>query len=236
MALVFDIETIGEDFERMDEVTKQALTRWIKREAAEDEGKYNAILADFKQGLGFSPLTGEIAAIGVFDTDKNRGVVYYQSPDENAQDSIEENFTFKPRTEAEMLKAFWEGALKYKEFVSFNGRSFDVPFLMTRSAINQIKPTLNLLGSRYLSNDPRKFRHIDLMDQLSFYGAMRRRGSLHLYCRAFGINSPKMGGITGEDVGRLFQEKRYKEIADYNSWDLIATWELFKVWEEYLKL
>lgn len=233
MALVFDIETIGEDFERMDEVTRKALTRWIKREA-ENEERYKAMAEDMKQGLGFSPLTGEIAAIGVFDTEKNRGVVYYQSPDENGKDTIEENFTFKPRTEQEMLKAFWEGVLNYKEFVSFSGRSFDVPFLMIRSAVNHIKPSLNLLDNKYL-NDPSKIRHIDLQEQLSFYGAMRRRGSLHLYCRAFGINSPKTGGITGEDVGRFFREKRYKEIADYNSWDLIATWELYKVWKEYLK-
>jgi uncharacterized protein YprB with RNaseH-like and TPR domain len=216
-------------------VTRQALTRWIKREAGEDERKYNAMLADAKQGLGFSPLTGQIAAIGVFDTDRNQGVVYYQAPDNNESETREENFLFKPRTEKEMLENFWTGALSYNEFVSFNGRSFDVPFLVTRSAVNQVKPTMNLLYDRYNKNTI-GCKHIDLMDQLTFHGVMRRRGSLHLYCRAFGINSPKAGGITGDDVGRLFSEKKYKDIADYNSWDLIATWELYKVWKEYFKM
>jgi hypothetical protein len=236
MALIFDIETVGENFDALDDVTKHLLTRWIKREAAADEDKYNAKLADLQDGLGFSPLTGQIAVIGVFDTIKNQGVVYYQAPDSEHQEAREENFLFKPRTEKEMLKSFWQGALNYKELVSFNGRSFDVPFLITRSAVHQVKPTVNLMSDRYLNRDSYKVKHIDLLDQLTYYGAVRRRGSLHLYCRAFGIKSPKAGGITGDDISRLFAEKKYKEIAEYNSWDLIATWELFKIWQDYFNI
>ncbi len=74
MALIFDIETIGEDFEALDETTKDNLTRWIKREAGSDE-EYNAMLTDIREGLGFSPLTGEVVAIGVLDGDKDKGAV-----------------------------------------------------------------------------------------------------------------------------------------------------------------
>lgn len=234
MALIFDIETVGEDFDQMDEVTRSNLTRWIKREAGDDEQKYSSMLADVKQGLGFSPLTGQIVAIGVFDTVRDQGVVYYQAPEKNEVETREENFLFKPRTEKEMLQNFWTGIKAYEEFVSFNGRSFDIPFIIFRSAVHNIIPTLNLMKNRYLKYD-RGVRHIDLLDQFTFQGAMRRRGSLHLYCRVFGINSPKAGGITGEDVSRLFKEKKYMDIAQYNSWDLIATWELYKVWLEYFK-
>ena len=71
MALIFDIETVGQDFDSLDKVTRANLTRWIKREAGNNESKYNVLLTDLKEGLGFSPLTGEIVAIGVFDTVKN---------------------------------------------------------------------------------------------------------------------------------------------------------------------
>jgi uncharacterized protein YprB with RNaseH-like and TPR domain len=233
MALIFDIETIGERFEDLDEVTQTNLTRWIKREAAGDENKFNVMLADVKEGLGFSPLTGEIAAIGVFDTEKNQGVVYYQSPDQEAKDTKEENFLFKPKSEEDMLKAFWQGATTYNEFVSFNGRSFDVPFLVLRSAKHQIKPTVNLMTSRYNQSFGKK--HYDLLDLFTYQGAVRRKGNLHLFCRMFNIKSPKTGGITGDDVDRLFREKKYLEIAEYNSWDLIATWELYKIWERFIK-
>lgn len=236
MALIFDIETVGEKFDELDKTTQESLTRWIKKEAAGDEGKYNVMLSDVKENLGFSPLTGEIAAIGVFDTEKNQGVVYYQSPDIEARDLKEENFLFKPKSEEEMLRAFWLGATRYKEFASFNGRSFDVPFLVLRSAKYQIKPTVNLMTYRYGNDRDYGVKHYDLLDKLTYQGAVRRKGNLHLYCRHFNIKSPKAGGITGDDVGRLFSEKKYLEIAEYNSWDLIATWELYKIWLEYIKI
>lgn len=234
MALIIDIETIGQDFSALDEITKKSLTRWIKREAGEDENKYNFMLEDMKEGLGFSPLTGEIVVIGVYDTVKNQGVIYYQSPDTANQEYIDGSFTFKTRTEEEMLRDFWRGLASYDECVSFNGRSFDIPFLMIRSAVYKIRPTKNLLTNKYLNSQNRNARHIDLLDQFSFYGALRRRGNLHLYCRAFNIKSPKGQGITGDDVSRLFQEKKYKEIAEYNSWDLIATAELYEIWKQYI--
>jgi len=235
MALVFDIETIGNDFEALDETTKNSLTRWIDREAGENEEKHQAMLKDLKEGLGFSPLTGEIVALGVYDTIVDQGVVYFQSPDIELRDYKEENFTFKPRTEAEMIQAFWEGIKKYDKFISFNGRSFDVPFITIRSAVYKSKPSKDLLSNRYLNHQPDKVKHIDLLDQFSFYGAVKRKGNLHLFCNAFGIKSPKANGISGDEVNRLFKEKRYQEIAEYNSWDLIATAELYKVWQEYVK-
>ena len=236
MALIFDIETVGQDFDSLDSVTRANLTRWIKREAGNNESKYNVLLTDLKEGLGFSPLTGEIVAIGVFDTVKNKGVVYFQSPDKESKEWRDGGFTFKPRTEEEMITAFWQGAGKYNTFVSFNGRSFDVPFILIRGAKYKIKPGRNLMANRYLRFQQTAVKHIDLFDQLSFYGAVRRRGNLHLYCQALGIRSPKAGGITGDDVGRLFKDKKYKEIAEYNSWDLVATGELYEKWRKYVKL
>ena len=241
MALIFDIETIGEDWENIDKATQDSLTRWIKREAGEEEEKYNVMLKDLKEGLGFSPLTGEIVAIGIYDNEKNKGVVYFsastadkQSAGEGVEEWVDGKFTFKPRTEEEMLTDFWQGAKNYGELVSFNGRSFDVPFLLVRSAVHRVKPTINLMSNRYLSSQYGT-RHIDLLDQLSFYGAVRRKGNLHLYCRALGIKSPKASGVTGDDVGRLFREGEYKKIAEYNSWDLTATAELYKIWREYIQ-
>ncbi|NTU99079.1 hypothetical protein HGA64_03680 [Candidatus Falkowbacteria bacterium] len=236
MSLVFDIETIGADFDQLDQTTQGQLTRWIRHEAMGDEVRYQSALADLKDGLSFSPLTGEIVALGIYDTVRNMGVVYFQSPEIDLKDYQDENFTFKPRTEAEMLAAFWEGAKNYQEFISFNGRGFDVPFMQIRSAVHRIRPTVDLLSNRYLSSQLPDRKHIDLMDQLSFYGAVRRKGSLHLYCRAFGISSPKANGISGEEVGKFFKDHRYQDIAEYNSWDLIATAELYKIWKDYVNM
>ena len=77
--LIFDIETIGEDFDSLDETTKKVLTNWIKKES-DNEEEYEKSLEDIKNGLGFTPLTGEIVVIGVLDYDKNKGAVYFQAP------------------------------------------------------------------------------------------------------------------------------------------------------------
>jgi len=232
--LIFDIETIGEDFDSLDETTKNYLTSWLKKES-EDEAQYQKSLEDLKNHLGFSPLTGEVIVIGVLDDEKNSGVVYFQAPGEKIGEFSEAEFKFKQMTEAEMLKNFWEGIKSYNEFVSFNGRSFDVPFLMVRSAVHKIRPSKNLISHRYLDSQKADAIHIDLMDQLSFYGALRKKGSLHLWTRIFNIKSPKTEGITGDDVSRLFKEKKYIEIARYNTLDLKATKALFDYWQTYLK-
>jgi len=232
--LVFDIETIGEDFDSLDEATQDSLTRWIKKESGTD-GQYQEALKELKDGLGFSPLTGQIVAIGVLDCEKDKGVVYYQSPGTDEQDFEEDNIKFRPMPEKQMLESFWNGAKSYKEFISFNGRTFDVPFMMVRSAINGIRPTKDLMSNRYLSSQKFEAKHIDLLDQLSFYGSVRRKGTLHLWSRAFGITSPKAEGVTGDDVGRLFKEGRYLDIAKYNVGDLRATKSLYEYWEKNLK-
>lgn len=228
--LIFDIETIGEDFGQLDNATQETLTRWIRKESKSDE-EYHSRLEDLKQGLGFSALTGSIAAIGVLDCEKNHGAVLYQAPGEKNKDFEENNMKFKQMTEQQMLENFWLGAKEYEEFISFNGRVFDAPFLMIRSAIYKIKPSINLMPYRYAQDT----NHIDLLDQLTFFGAAYKKGNLHLWCRAFGIQSPKAQGVTGDDVALLFKQKKYLDIARYNVRDLYATKELYNYWQKYLR-
>lgn len=232
--LVFDIETVGVDFDSLDETTQNSLTRWIKKESS-SEAEYQEALQELKSGLGFSPLTGEIIVIGVLDCNKNQGVVYFQAPGEKIDEFNENGITFKQTTEKEMLEKFWQGAKEYDEFIGFNSRGFDVPFLIVRSAVHGVKPTRDLMEGRYLYQQ-RDAKHIDLQDQLTFYGAVRKKGNLHLWSRAFGIKSPKEEGVTGDEVGILFKEKKFLEIARYNAGDLKATKELYERWNTYFNL
>lgn len=241
--LIFDIETIGDDYESLDEATQENLTRWIKKEA-ESEDEYKILLEDLKQGLGFSPLTGEVVAIGVLDPDTQKGAVYFQAPGHSGDDiekqvrenSARQNIKYEIGSEKEILEKFWQVASFCNEFISFNGRGFDGPFLTVRSAIHKIKPTKDLMSNRYLRSQKFNARHIDLLDQLTFYGAVRRKGSLHLWCKAFGIKSPKTDGVTGDQVGELFKNKEYLKIAQYNIGDLRATKELYDYWNNYVRM
>ncbi len=232
--LVFDIETIGEDFDSFDETTKRVLTKWIERES-DTEAEHKQYLADVKNRTGLSPLTGEVAAIGVLDAERDQGAVYFQWPRAEAKEFEDKGIKFQPMGENEMLEKFWDIARQYDEFISFNGRSFDVPFLMLRSAINKIRPSKNLMSNRYLDRQRDDALHIDLYDQLNFQGAVRRRDSLHLYTRAFGIDSPKASGVSGDGVAALYKEGKFTDIARYNAGDLRATRDLYRYWQSYLR-
>ena len=232
--LIFNIETIGEDFDKLDKTTQDVLTKWIKKKSNNDN-EYKKALRELKDGLGLSALTGEIVAIGVLDYEKDEGVVCYQAPGMKEKETKKDNIRFRPMSEKEMLENFWNGAKSYQEFISFNGRGFDMPFLMIRSAIHKIRPSKDMMRGRYLYQQLSNARHIDLFDQLSFYGAVYKKESLHLWSRAFGINSPKAQGITGNDVGKLFKKKKFLDIAKYNVGDLIATKKLYEYWDKYLR-
>jgi len=232
--LVVDIETIGQSYEDMDALTQKEVARYIKSGPGSPE--YDAELEEVKRNLVFSPTTGEIVAIGVLDFEKNKGVVYFQAPDKKIDEFTEDNFTYKPMDETAMLNSFWGGADKYDTFITFNGRGFDIPYINARSAVRGVHVLADLMSNRYLNQNWRGPLHVDLMDQLNYYGAFRRSGSLHMWCRAFGIPSPKEGEVNAGDVGKSFKEGKYEEIARYNARDLVATAALYKHWNEYIRV
>jgi len=233
MALVFDIETVGEDWDAFDATTQKSLS-WYLKESARNEEEYEYELKEMKEGLGLSPLTGSIVAIGAYDTERKKGAVYFSAPSANLIEREEDGIKYKPMEEKEQLEQFWKVAESVNEFVSFNGRGFDAPFLAIRSMVHGVKPTKDLMSNRYLSLQ-RGCAHIDLQDQLSFYGAARFKKSLHLFCRALGIKSPKGGGVAGDDVKDLYKAGKYEDIARYNAGDLFATAALYERWKETLR-
>ncbi len=220
--VVIDIETIGREFESLDEISKEYILRYAETEEE---------IKTAKGSLGFSPLTGEIVAIGMLDPDTDKGTVYFQSPEVLQEPLKEENFDLIPDTEAGILRKFWDAVKEYDQIITFNGRGFDAPFIILRSAILRIKPTKDLMPNRYSTSTS----HIDLLDQLTFFGSVRRRFSLHMWCKAFGIKSPKEEGITGQEVSQLFKDHKYIEIAKYCIGDLYATKALFQYWDRYVR-
>ncbi len=232
--LVFDIEMVGEDFSKFDTATKKDLTKRVP-DRKKDPAGYQKAIEDIEQNLVFSPLTGRIIAIGVYDIDESKGAVYYDTNGKKADDVEENGIKYVSMNEAEMLTKFWGIAEITDEFISFFGRRADVPYMMIRSAVHGIRPSKDLISNRYNSAGFRGATHHDLYDLLTFYGGAMYKGSLHRWCRAFGIKSPKASGMDGSDVGPAYQAKKYLEIAKYNAEDLFATGKLFEYWDQYLR-
>lgn len=219
-SIVVDIETIGIDFESLDQKSQEYLLKYSETSEEKDQAK---------KRLGLYPLTGEIVSVGLFNPKTQKGAVYYRGKEGDLSDTEEKGIFFKVCSEREILENFWKNISKYKQVVTFNGRSFDAPYIHLRSAINQVKPSRNLMPYRYDHKT-----HCDLLEQLTFYGATRRF-TLDFYLKRFGIKSSKEDGIDGTKITQMFRDGRNQEIARYCAKDVKATAELFKYWEEYLK-
>jgi DNA polymerase elongation subunit (family B) len=241
--VIFDIETSGFPIENFDEAQYEYLMKFVDEEETEERRERER--AKVIERLNLYPLTAQVVAIGMLNVDSSQGVVLYQSDEiepweieiekilniyaseDSRKDKVKVKFI--PGTEREIIEKFWEYISKFEIFITFNGRGFDCPFLMLRSAILGIKPSRDLMEYNRLRREP----HIDLLDEFTFFG-MLRKFSLDFYCKVFGIESPKSHGITGHDINQLFNEKRFRDIAKYCMYDLIAEAELFFRWEQFL--
>ncbi len=219
--IIFDIETISIDFSILDGVSQSYLMKWAKTEEEVEK---------VKQQMALWAPTNKIVAIGMLSVESEKGAVYYQTEEKEVQDFEENNVKYSSGTEKEILAKFWQVISHCNRFVTFNGRNFDCPVVMLRSAIQKVKVTKNLVPYRYSTDI-----HIDLLEQLTFYGASRKF-NLDIFCKSFGIKSPKAEGITGHDVKPMFEAKEYKKIAKYCAGDLFATRELYLRWLHYMKI
>ncbi len=226
--IVFDIETCAYPFESLSESQQEYLLRYAEKETDIDK-KQNQI-DEAVRYTSLYPLTAKCVAIGIYDIDKKKSFVYYESKKVEEWFSEDEQVHYKSLSEVEILKSFWKIIEVTDQVVTFNGRNFDVPFLMLRSAMLKIKPARNLIKKRYDINS-----HIDLLEQFTFYG-LTRKFNLDFYCNAFGITSPKTKEISGMKIKNLYETGRIKDIAVYCSHDIYATYQLYKIWDEFLNL
>ena len=122
-----------------------------------------------------------------------------------------------PVTEEELLHAWWALAAAAGTVISFNGRGFDVPFLVARSLIHGIPARVDLLSNRF-SLRP----HLDLYRALTHGERSLGPTNLDVVCWALGIESPK-GQMDGSMVAPTYERGEIEKIAVYNAQDVRAT-------------
>jgi len=215
--LVIDIETVGTPWEEHDPYVREYLIKGMSDAEAEEEKRRGAL----------SPFTGHIITIGVMNVDTRQMAAYYEVP---GQDELrtrrDGNKTYLFGSEKLILEAFWQHFGADDRFITFNGRQFDGPFLMIRSAILGIRPRRDLVGYRY-SFHP----NCDLREVLNFAGTVYSRQirfNLDLACKAFGVESSKQEGMDGRSVESYYREGMVQQIADYCLEDVRATAELYE--------
>lgn len=215
--LVIDIETVGTPWEELDPYVREYTIKGLSEGDAEEA----------RRAGGLSPFRGKIVAIGVVNIGDGRSCVLYEVPGQTDL-RIEKvgTRTYISGSEKQILEKFWEFFEGDSRFISFNGRQFDGPFLMIRSAINGIVPKRDLVGYRYGFHP-----NCDLREALNFFGTVNSRQfkfNLDLACKAFGVETSKSEGIDGRSVETWYRAGRHREIADYCLDDVRATGELYE--------
>jgi len=131
-------------------------------------------------------------------------------------------------TEAAAIQRFFDGMEKYvPQLVSWNGRSFDLPVLVSRGMINAVRAACfwETGGEAKFNNYVNRFhdRHVDLMDVLSIYGG---RGSpLDELARLAGF--PGKLGVGGGAVWDSYRAGRLEAIRNYCEADTLNTYLLY---------
>ena len=215
--LVIDIETVGIPWEEHDQYVREYLIKGQTEDGAEET----------KRAGGLSPFRGRIVAIGVINIEDGRSCALYEVPGQT-EVRVEKagSRTYISGTEKQILEKFWDWFDADSRFITFNGRSFDGPFLMIRSAINGVMPKRDLVGYRYQMHP-----NCDLREVLNFHGTTNSRQSkfnLDLACKAFGVETSKSDEMDGRSVETAYYAGRHREIADYCLEDVRATLELYE--------
>lgn len=212
--ITFDIETIPQQ-KPLTDIQQEELNRQLEKTfirniewTEEEKNNYRRLI------MATNPFFGEIICIGLHKTDGNQ------------YDSVA-----LIGDEEYILNKFWKNISNFQGvFVSFNGLTFDVPFILKRSMKYNILPTNNrFLDLKRFSRNP----HFDVKliigdwDKYAF-------GTLRLISDFLGIPSPKEGGVKAENVEHEYISGNIKDIADYCIKDVEATYSAYVKLNKYM--
>src|SRR5436190_6030106 len=214
--LVIDIETVGLPWEELDPYVREYLIKGLSDGDAEET----------RRAGGLSPFRGKVVTIGVINIEDGRSCALYEVPGQT--ELITEKSgprTYISGTEKQIIEKFWEFFDSDSRFITFNGRQFDGPFLMIRSAVNGVVPKRDLVGYRYGFHP-----NCNVREALNFFGTTNQRQfkfNLDLACKLFGVETSKGEGMDGRSVETWYRAGRHREIADYCLEDVRATAQLY---------
>ncbi len=213
-SLVVDIETVpAHPSDSLPSGVSKAVDRFASRDGV-DESLIMSI----------SPMLGKIVSLAfgegdVDDVADQEVTVLVVPPPEHPIDKPPP--WLLPMSEADLLSSFWTLAAAADVVVTYNGRNFDVPFLVGRSLIHGVNARVDLLGSPYNLRP-----HLDLYRVLTGGGRAQGPTGLDVVCWALGVESPK-GAMDGSKVADAYAAGELQAIAEYNRGDIRATTSVF---------
>jgi hypothetical protein len=150
----------------------------------------------------FNPLYSKIICIGL--KPKNKESILLSGDDET-----------------KLLEEFWSIAKEHNLFITHNGYGFDVPFIMIRSAINNIKPSIKINANKFSMENS---NHFDTM--LFFSQNVFTNSRMDILAKTLGINIGE-NRFTGADVERLHKEGKMDEVVRHCREDIEITEKIY---------
>jgi len=194
--LIIDIETVAQDFgsfsESVQEYIRERCRDKRKKEDAEIDGK----IAKF---CALTPEFGKIVAVGLSHKDHNPIIMVNEE-------------------EERLLSFFWVMAPIIDRFITFNGWSFDLPYILKRSILTGVKSTTALPLKKYDIH-----RHFDVMQILANWG--KSSFSLDIYSSVF-LGKEQTG--KGSDIAEWWEKKDYASIKKHCLKDIELTKGLYQ--------
>jgi len=195
--IIVDIETapgkvcVEEEFKKIRDFTK------------DPEERRNLTMADVNAERALDPFLGKVIAIGFHDGER----FYYK----NSED------------EKHLLNWFWEHVAKLKpsKLVTFNGKTFDLPFLYLRSLKYQLK----------VHTWDKWTGHIDMMRILAGNeGRGTKWHSLKEYANFFSM--PAEDTVEGANILYWYLNKGWDKIEHHCRSNVEHTLKLFRIAQE----
>ena len=124
----------------------------------------------------------------------------------------------------EIVRKFWQGVGLYPraQLVSFNGRGFDLPLLELAAF------RYGCAAKNYFAETGRKRfggSHLDLLELLTNYGAIRLAGGLNMLSKILG--KPGKMEVSGDQVYDMYLAGKKQMINDYCMFDTLDTYFIF---------
>jgi len=135
----------------------------------------------------------------------------------------EETKIFYSDDEKQILTDFWNYIQPGQKIITHNGYKFDIPFILIRSCINNIKPTFSINTNRWgmmMSN------HFDTMMFFSHYENFINQ-NLTILAKMNGIEIPEKT-ITGRDVEKAYKNKEWNKIIAHCKQDVEILEKIFE--------
>ncbi len=228
--LVVDIETMrGENAELAIEPFADSLKTRAKVDLVKAAKGLEEKKEKIREKVLLTPVASQVMCIGIIEIKETYTDVLSSQRKWSQEEifCIDENQSDNGSiSESRVLTQLIDYIQPNTEFVTFNGRQFDFPFLMWRAAVNNIP--LSLPAGPYNGRD----RHYDMklhleqMSNLATIDGSMNWISLKKWINYFNLPYQKTGGEY-LDIQQYYQDKQFDKIQSYCMDDVRATRDLF---------